>query len=124
MTTVLPQIGLRRFLFSPRTHKAMFHIENAGLLSKSVVFALQTYASVVVGGLQGGHGRPNLWCPLYTLCATPSPPCPVSTLLQGQGPIIVKDRSPGSGASLKMLTALTRFFFQSQFSGQCSLILC
>ena len=39
--------------------KAMFHTENARLLSESAVFALWTYASRVVGGLQGGHGKPN-----------------------------------------------------------------
>ena len=39
---------------------AMFHTENAGLLSKSAVFALRAYASPVVGGLQGGHRKPNL----------------------------------------------------------------
>ena len=38
----------------------MFHPENGRLLSKSAVFALRTYASLVVGGLQGGHGKPNL----------------------------------------------------------------
>ena len=34
----------------------MFHTENARLLSKSAVFALWTYASLVVGG----HGKANL----------------------------------------------------------------
>ena len=34
--------------------RGMFHTENAALLSKS---ALQTYASLVVGGLQGINGR-------------------------------------------------------------------
>ena len=36
---------------SKNSDKAMFHTENAGLLSKSAVFALQTYASPGVGGL-------------------------------------------------------------------------
>ena len=36
----------------------MFHTEIAGLLSKSAVFALRMHASRVVGGVQGGHGKP------------------------------------------------------------------
>ena len=38
----------------------MFQTQTAGLLSKSAVFALRTYASLMVGGLQGGHGKPDL----------------------------------------------------------------
>ena len=45
---------------SKNSDKALFHTENAGLLSKSAVFALRTYASLVVGSLQGGHGKPYL----------------------------------------------------------------
>ena len=45
---------------SKNSDKAVFHAENATLLSKSAVFALRTHASRVVGGLQGGHGKPNL----------------------------------------------------------------
>ena len=45
---------------SKSSDKAMFHSKNAGLLSKSAVFALQTYASLVVIGLQGDHGKPNV----------------------------------------------------------------
>ena len=41
--------------------------ENAGLLSKSAVFALRAYACLSVGGLQGGHGKPNL--PMGAVCA-------------------------------------------------------
>ena len=44
---------------SRNSDRALFHPENARLLSKSAVFALRTYASLVVGGLQGGHGKPN-----------------------------------------------------------------
>ena len=52
---------------SKNLDKAMFHTENAGLLSKSAVFALQTHPSLVVGGLQSGHGKPNLL--LGAVCA-------------------------------------------------------
>ena len=38
-------------------NQPMFHTENARLLSESAVFALWTYASLVVGGFQGGHGK-------------------------------------------------------------------
>ena len=65
---------------SKNSDKAMFHTENAGLLSKSAVFALRTYASLVVGGLQGGHGNPNLpmgaahaLCALCPRCAETPP---------------------------------------------------
>ena len=53
ITTVFPYTGLLRFLLSPKA-QIMFHTENAGVLSKSAVFTLRTYASLVVGGLQGG----------------------------------------------------------------------
>ena len=39
--------------------ETVFHTENARLLSKSAVFALRTYGSLVVDGLQGGNGRAN-----------------------------------------------------------------
>ena len=42
---------------SKNSAKAMFHTENAGLLSTSAVCAMQMDASLVVGGLQGGHGQ-------------------------------------------------------------------
>ena len=45
---------------SKNSDKAMSHTENAGLLSKSAVFALQTCVSRVVGGLQGGHRQPTV----------------------------------------------------------------
>ena len=65
ITTVFPYAGLLTFLLrtahiltrSKHSDKA-FRTETR-LLSKSAVFALWTYASLVVGGLQGGHGRPN-----------------------------------------------------------------
>ena len=38
----------------------MFHTENVRLLSESAVFALWTYASLVVGGFQGGSGKAKL----------------------------------------------------------------
>ena len=44
---------------SKHSDKAVFHSENAGLLSKSAVFALQTYASRAAGGLQGVHRTAN-----------------------------------------------------------------
>ena len=60
-TAAFPYTGLPRFLLSPNTQiKVMFHTENAGLPSKSAVFALRPYASLVVGGFQGGHRRANL----------------------------------------------------------------
>ena len=40
--------------------QTMFRTENAGLLSKSAVVAPGTYASPVVGGVQGGHGNAHL----------------------------------------------------------------
>ena len=43
--------------YAKNSDRAIFHTENAGLLSRSTVFALQIYASLVVGGLQGGHGN-------------------------------------------------------------------
>ena len=57
--TVFPYTGLLRFLHSPKT-QIMFHTEHAGSLSKSAGFVLQTYASLVMGGLQGGRQKPNL----------------------------------------------------------------
>ena len=47
----------------------MFHTENARLLStKSAVFAMWTYVSLVMGGFQGGYGKANL-----LLGAVPAP---------------------------------------------------
>ena len=59
---------------SKNPDKAMFHAENARLLSKSAVFALQMYISRVVGGLQGGHGTPPHQQVLCACCAD-TPPC-------------------------------------------------
>ena len=54
---------------SKNSDKAIFHTENAGLLSKSAVFAPRTYASLVVGGFQGDDGKPNLlMAAVRTLC--------------------------------------------------------
>ena len=55
-TTVSLYTGLLSFFLSV---EPLLHTENAGLLSKSAGFALRTYASSVVGGLRGGHGKPN-----------------------------------------------------------------
>ena len=44
---------------SKTSDTAILHTENAVLLSKPAAFALRTYASLVVGGLQGGHGKTN-----------------------------------------------------------------
>ena len=40
--------------------QTMFHTENARLLCKSAVCALQPYASLLVGGLQGCHRKANV----------------------------------------------------------------
>ena len=45
---------------SKNSDKVVFHTENAGLMSKSAVFALRMYASRVVGDLQSGHGKSSL----------------------------------------------------------------
>ena len=48
----------------------MFHAESAGLLSKSAVCAPWMYASLVVVGLEGRHGKPTLLMgPMPALCA-------------------------------------------------------
>ena len=57
----VPRNRTAQILTQPKnSDDSMFHTENAKLLSKSAVFALRTYASPVVGGLQGGHGKPDL----------------------------------------------------------------
>ena len=53
--------------------KGVFHAENDALLSKSTAFALQTHASQVVGGLQGGHRRPNLLMGVCLHCVETPP---------------------------------------------------
>ena len=72
-TTVFPYAGLLRFLLSPKTQiKSCFTLKMPGLLSKSAAFALRTHASLVVGGLQSGHGS------LKGACAETPPESPVA----------------------------------------------
>ena len=63
---------------SKNSGKAMFHIENAGLLLKSAVLALRTYASRVVGVVcRVVMGNlPYYWvpCPRRAHAAQKSPP--------------------------------------------------
>ena len=71
VTTVFPDTGLLRFSLSPKDYElkqTMFHTENSRLLSESAVFALCTYAHLVVDGFQGGHGKASL-----LLGAVPAP---------------------------------------------------
>ena len=62
---------------SKDSDKAMFHTENARLMSKSAGFALQTYAALVVGGLEGGHGKANLLMGAVPTLYSNAPLCPV-----------------------------------------------
>ena len=71
---------------SKNSDKVMFHTENAGLLSKSAASALRTHASLVVGGLQDGHGKPILLLVLCASCARAvqkRPPVPLSAAAPG-----------------------------------------
>ena len=61
VTTVFPSTGLLRFLLSPKTQiKQCFTVETPNRCLNLLVFALCMYASLVVHGLQGGPGKPNL----------------------------------------------------------------
>ena len=60
-TTVFPYIGLLRFLLSPKTQiKLCFTLKMPDCCLNLLFVALRVYASRVAGGLQGGHGKPNL----------------------------------------------------------------
>ena len=69
---------------SKNSDRAMFHTENAGLLSKSAVFALQTYASLVVGGLRfAGWSRETLLTNGRCACAAQKRPLSLASSLHG-----------------------------------------
>ena len=74
VTTVFPDTGLPTFSLNPT--KTTFHTANARTLpvfEKSAVFVLRTYASPVVGGLQGGHGNANANSGAVRRCAETPP---------------------------------------------------
>ena len=75
LLTVSPYRGLPRFLLSPKNQMMIcfalcFTLNAVIFLSKPAVFAMWTYAFLVVGGFQGDHGKANLLMGfLPALCA-------------------------------------------------------
>ena len=92
---------------SKHSDKAVFHTENAGLLSTSAVFALRTYASLVVGGCRVVTYFTNGRCAraVPALCRN----TPSSTQTPGTTWVLVV-RWPGTGSPASCVPRMFRVF--------------